>query len=263
MSKSPDPKHPYALETTQLTVNYDKTPVLWDVSLNIPTGQLVGIIGPNGAGKTTLLKACLGLLKPLSGKISFLGSPLDKVRLKVAYVPQKETVDWDFPITVRELVLMGRYGSLGLWNSPKESDKMSAEHHLNTLGMSTFADRQINQLSGGQKQRVFLARALVQDADIYLMDEPFTGIDMATERIIMDLLHQLKDQGKTVFVVHHDLNTVRSYFDWIILLNMRLVAAGPTEDVFTPENLNTAYGKSYALFDEALKISQQKTSGMS
>ncbi|MBS4167910.1 metal ABC transporter ATP-binding protein [Parachlamydia sp. AcF125] len=263
MPKSRDINLPNALEASQLTVNYDKTPVLWDISLKVPKGQLVGIIGPNGAGKTTFLKACLGLLKPLSGKISFLGEPLGKVRLKVAYVPQKETVDWDFPITVKELVLMGRYGALGLCHKPTEADKASADRHLGTLGMSIFADRQINQLSGGQKQRVFLARALIQDADVYLMDEPFTGIDIATEKVIIDLLQQLKKQGKTVFVVHHDLNTVRNYFDWVILLNMRLVAAGPTEEVFTPENLHAAYGKSYALFDEALKISQQKTSGMS
>ncbi|PJD97279.1 MAG: manganese ABC transporter ATP-binding protein [Parachlamydia sp.] len=251
-----------ALEVFQLTVNYDKNPVLWDVSLQIPAGQVVGIIGPNGAGKTTFLKACLGLLKPISGKISFLGKPLDKIRLRVAYVPQKETVDWDFPITVRELVLMGRYGALGLFHSPREADEILADHHLEALGMTAFANRQINQLSGGQKQRVFLARALVQDADVYLMDEPFAGIDIATEKIIMELLHKLKDAGKTVFVVHHDLNTVRSYFNWVILLNMRLVAAGPVEEAFTPQKLLSAYGKSYALFDEALKISQQKTLGI-
>lgn len=258
MSHKPKP----ALEVFQLTVNYDKNPVLWDVSLQVPTGQVVGIIGPNGAGKTTFLKACLGLLKPISGKISFLGKPLDKIRLRVAYVPQKETVDWDFPITVRELVLMGRYGALGLFHSPREADEILADHHLETLGMTAFANRQINQLSGGQKQRVFLARALVQDADVYLMDEPFAGIDIATEKIIMELLHKLKDAGKTVFVVHHDLNTVRSYFNWVILLNMRLVAAGPVEEAFTPQKLLSAYGKSYALFDEALKISQQKTLGI-
>lgn len=253
---------PPALDVNQLTVNYDKTPVLWDVSLKVPSGKLVGIIGPNGAGKTTFLKACLGLLKPLSGKITFFNQPLEKVRLRVAYVPQKETVDWDFPITVKELVLMGRYGALGLFHAPREADEAVADLHLQTLGMSNFADRQINQLSGGQKQRVFLARALVQDADIYLMDEPFTGIDMATEKVIMDLLRKLIAAGKTVFVVHHDLNTVKNYFNWVILLNMRLVANGIPEEAFTPQTLLSAYGKSYALFDEALKISQQKTSGI-
>jgi len=258
MSHDPKP----ALEVFQLTVNYDKNPVLWDISLQIPTGQIVGIIGPNGAGKTTFLKACLGLLKPISGKIAFLGQPLEKVRLQVAYVPQKETVDWDFPITVKELVMMGRYGALGLLRSPREADEVLADRHLETLGMTAFANRQINQLSGGQKQRVFLARALVQDADVYLMDEPFAGIDMTTEKIIMELLHKLKDAGKTVFVVHHDLNTVRSYFNWVILLNMRLVSVGPVEEAFTPQRLLAAYGKSYALFDEALKISQQKTLGI-
>lgn len=254
---------PYALEVSQLTVNYDKTPVLWDVSLKVPSGKLVGIVGPNGAGKTTFLKACLGLLKPLSGKITFFDQSLEKVRLRVAYVPQKETVDWDFPITVKELVLMGRYGSLGLFHAPREADEAMADLHLQNLGMAAFANRQINQLSGGQKQRVFLARALVQNADIYLMDEPFTGIDMATEKVIMDLLRKLIESGKTVFVVHHDLNTVKSYFNWLILLNMRLVANGPIDEAFTPQTLLSAYGKSYNLFDEALKISQQKTSGIS
>lgn len=251
----------FILEVNQLTVNYDKTPVLWDVSLSIPPGILVGIIGPNGAGKSTFIKAALGIVKPISGKVEFFGQPLKKVRQRVAYVPQRESVDWNFPVTVEDLVLMGRYGRLGLFRRPREADRAAAEHYLNLVGMAGYATRQISQLSGGQQQRVFLARALLQEADIYFMDEPFTGIDVGTEKMIMQLLQQLRSSGKTVFVVHHDLNTVESYFDWVILLNMRLIAYGEKNQFFTPHYLNITYGKNYALFDEALKLSQEKWTG--
>lgn len=251
-----------ALEIRQLTVNYDKTPVLWDVSLQIPQGLLVGIIGPNGAGKSTLIKAALGLVKPLSGKAEFFGRPLKKVRRRVGYVPQRESVDWDFPVTVRDLVLMGRYGRLGLFKRPREADYAAVDHYLNLVGMLPYADRQISRLSGGQQQRAFLARALVQEADIYFMDEPFTGVDLTTETVMIDLLRQLRDRGKTVFVVHHDLATADRYFDWIILLNMRLIDYGPCGQVLHPENLHATYGKSYALFDEALKLSMNKQTGV-
>jgi len=258
-------KHPHdaktALQAHQLTVNYDKTPILWDISLTIPSGKIIGIIGPNGAGKSTFIKAALGLIKPISGKIEFFGQPLSASRRRVAYVPQRESVDWDFPITVRELVMMGRYGSLGLCQWPRQADRAAVDHYIELMGMSAYANRQISQLSGGQQQRVFIARALVQEADIYFMDEPFTGIDMATEKAIMNILHQLKAQGKTVFVVHHDLNTVDSYFDWLIMLNMRLVACGSVTEVFNSDTINMTYGKCYALFDEALKLSQIKTKG--
>lgn len=253
---------PYALDVNQLTVNYDKTPVLFDISLQIPQGKLIGIIGPNGAGKSTFIKTGLGLLHPISGKISFFGHALDKVRQRVAYVPQRESVDWDFPITVIELVLMGRYGRMGLFSWPRKSDYAAAMHYLEKVNMSQYAHRQISQLSGGQQQRVFLARALMQEADLYFMDEPFSGVDIATETAIMQLLRQLRDTGKTVFVVHHDLNTVESYFDWVIMLNMRLIAYGPTVEVFNTDTLNTAYGKSYALFNEALRLSQHKSMGI-
>lgn len=251
-----------ALQVHQLSVNYDKTPVLWDISMEVPTGMLVGIVGPNGAGKSTFIKTVLGLVKPISGKVEFFGMPLKEARGRIAYVPQRESVDWDFPITVRDLVLMGRYGRLGLFHWPRQADWAAADHYLERVGMAQYADRQINQLSGGQQQRVFLARALLQEADIYFMDEPFAGIDLATETVMMNLLRQLKSQGKTVFVVHHDLNTVESYFDWVMLLNMRLVACGPLSLVFNPDTLNTTYGKSYALFDEVLKLSQNKTKGV-
>ncbi len=251
-----------ALEISQMSVNYGKTPALWDISLSIPQGLLVGIIGPNGAGKSTLVKAALGLITPLSGNVEFFGKSLKQQRQKIAYVPQRESVDWDFPITVAELVLMGRYGKLGLWRRPGAADKAAAEHYLETVGMSAYSRRQISQLSGGQQQRVFLARALLQEADVYFMDEPFTGVDLATETTIVQLLQQLRLKGKTVFVVHHDLNTVDRYFDWVMMLNIRLIACGKVEDVFNPQNLYASFGKSYALFDEALKLSQQKQSGI-
>lgn len=250
-----------ALHVRQLCVNYDKTPVLWDISCSVPEGKLVGIIGPNGSGKTTFIKSVLGLVPAISGKVDFFGQPLKNIRKRIAYVPQRESVDWDFPITVRDLVLMGRYGRLGLFSRPRAADWAAADRSLEMVGMAPYAHRQISQLSGGQQQRVFIARALVQEADIYFMDEPFTGIDMASESVIMGLLKQLKEKSKTVFVVHHDLNTVESYFDWLIILNMRLVACGKTQEVFNADTLNSAYGKSYAIFDEALKLSQQKNSG--
>ncbi len=251
-----------ALKTSHLSVNYDRTPVLWDINVEVPAGQLIGIIGPNGAGKTTFIKAVQELTPSLSGKIEFFGEPLGKVRNRIAYVPQKETVDWDFPITVRDLVLMGRYGHLGLFRWPRAADYAAVDHYLSLVGMKDFQDRQISQLSGGQQQRVFIARALLQEADVYFMDEPFSGIDLSTEKTIVSILRQLQEKGKTVFVVHHDLNTVETYFDWLILLNMRLVASGPVKDVFNADMLNATYGKSYSLLDEALKLSQQKTEGM-
>lgn len=250
-----------ALQVHQLTVNYDKTPVLWDISLEVPRGKIVGVIGPNGAGKSTFIKTALGLVQPISGKIEFFGQPLAEARRMIAYVPQRESVDWDFPITVRDLVMMGRYGMIGLCKRPRKADEAAVEHYLDLMGMRIYADRQISQLSGGQQQRAFIARALVQEADIYFMDEPFAGIDMATETVIMETLHQLKARGKTVFIVHHDLNTVERYFDWIIMLNMRLIACGSVVEMFNSDTLHRTYGKSYALFDEALKLSQSKTTG--
>lgn len=260
--KSNAPHQPHALKTVQLCVNYDKTPVLWDISLSIPAGKIVGIIGPNGAGKSTFIKAVLGLLQPSSGKIEFFGKPREEVKQRIAYVPQRESVDWDFPISVKELVLMGRYGKLGLFKHPRKADHDAAEHFLSLVGMAPFSERQISQLSGGQQQRVFLARALMQEADIYFLDEPFAGIDIASEVVVMDILRKLRDGGKTIFIVHHDLTSVESYFDWVIMLNMRLVASGSVLQVFNPDTLNSTYGKSYALFDEVFKLSQQKTAGM-
>ena len=255
-------KEDSALAVHHLSVNYDKTPVLWDVSFEVPQGKLVGIVGPNGAGKSTLIKTVLGLVPPISGKVALFGRPLSDVRQRVAYIPQRTSVDWDFPITVFDLVLMGRYGELGLFRRPKKADWAAVERTLELVGLSDLADRQISQLSGGQQQRAFLARALLQDADLYLMDEPFSGIDLGTEKVLINLLKEFKSQGKTVFVVHHDLNSVESIFDWLILLNMRLVAAGPLDEVFNRETLNKTYGKGYAILDEALKLSQTQSSGI-
>lgn len=251
-----------ALDVDLLTVSYEKTPVLWDVSLKVPCGELVGIVGPNGAGKSTLIKAALGLVRPIAGTITFFDKPLREVLQEIAYIPQKEAVDWEFPITVQELVLMGRYGKLGLFKRPRSADYQAVEHYLEVVGLTPFKDRQINQLSGGQQQRAFLARALIQEAKVYFLDEPFTGIDAATEQVIIHLLKKLTGEGKTVFVVHHDLNNVTSLFSWVLLLNLRLVASGKTSEVFTKENLKQTYGKSYAILDEAAKLAKEKTTGV-
>lgn len=243
-----------AVEAEELNINYGKKSILWDMSFQIPKGVLVGIIGPNGAGKSTLLKAALGLLKPLSGKISLHGT--------VAYVPQRESVDWDFPITALEVVLMGRYGRLGLFGRPRKADREAAAAALEQVGMSAYADRQIGQLSGGQQQRLFIARALVQNADIFLLDEPFAGVDLATEKAIMALLRKQKELGKTILIVHHDLPSVEEYFDWTLLLNTRLLACGPVKETFTRENLALTFGKNQQLFDEAANLSAKRVSGI-
>lgn len=240
-----------ALEIHDMTVAYHRKPVLWDIDLEVPEGKLVGIVGPNGAGKTTLIKAVLGLLPLASGKVEIYGEPYNKQRRLIGYVPQRESVDWDFPVTVRDVVLMGTYGRLGWARRPGRAEREIADRCLAQVGMSEFTSRQIRQLSGGQQQRVFLARALAQDARVYFMDEPFSGVDAATEAAIIQLLQNLRRERKTVFVVHHDLQTVRSYFDYVILLNMRLVACGPTDTTFTPANLNETYGGRLTILDEA------------
>jgi manganese/zinc/iron transport system ATP- binding protein len=226
----------------QLSVAYHRKPVLRDIQYSSPEGACIGIIGPNGAGKSTLLKAILSLLPITSGEVLIYGKPYHQQRHLVGYVPQRESVDWDFPTNALDVVTMGRYGKLGWFKRPKKEDRDFAMECLYKVGMDSFAKRQISQLSGGQQQRVFLARALAQDAQIYFMDEPFVGVDAATEKAIVQVLHELKEQRKTVFVVHHDLQTVLEYFDTVLLLNLFLVAAGPTSSVFTPENLQKTYG---------------------
>ncbi|GMB08026.1 metal ABC transporter ATP-binding protein [Thermolongibacillus altinsuensis] len=234
------------LTVEQLTVAYQRQAVLEDVSFSVPEGKLIGIIGPNGAGKSTLMKAILDLIPRVKGDIAIYGKPYKQQRHLVGYVPQRGSVDWDFPTNALDVVLMGRYGHIGLWKRPRKEDVAVAMQCLEKVGMTSYAKRQISQLSGGQQQRVFLARALAQDASIYLMDEPFVGVDAATEKAIIELLNELKAKGKTVLVVHHDLQTVRDYFDWVLLLNKQVIAAGPTEEVFTYENLQKTYGGKLA-----------------
>ncbi|MBS0615758.1 MAG: metal ABC transporter ATP-binding protein [Verrucomicrobia bacterium] len=245
----------------ELTVSYEKTSVLWDVHFKIPQGKLIGVIGPNGAGKSTLLKSVMGLLKPMSGEILFFGKPLSQVRQRVAYVPQRSSVDWNFPITAFELVLMGRYGKLGFLKWTSKKDKEAAKKALALVEMEGFAHRQISQLSGGQQQRLFIARSLVQEADFYLMDEPFAGIDIATEKVLIRIFEELRKEGKTILAVHHDLNTASDYFDWMLLLNTCVIAAGPTREVFTPENLARTYGQSSLLLKEAASFIAKKSQG--
>jgi manganese/zinc/iron transport system ATP- binding protein len=225
-----------------LTVAYREEPVLWDVDITVPQGALMAIVGPNGAGKSTLIKATLDLIHRSAGRVLIYGKPYPQQRHLVAYVPQRGSVDWDFPTNALDVVTMGRYGHLGWIKRPSKSDHMLAHESLAKVGMESFADRQISQLSGGQQQRVFLARALAQDAQIYIMDEPFQGVDATTEKAIVDVLKDLQVQGRTALVVHHDLETVPEYFDHVLLLNVKAIASGRVEDVFTPENLRAAYG---------------------
>ncbi|HEY0020962.1 MAG TPA: metal ABC transporter ATP-binding protein [Longimicrobium sp.] len=231
-----------AIEVNDLTVAYREKPVLWDVDLQVPAGVLMAIVGPNGAGKSTLIKAALGLVRAAAGQVLVHGRPYAEQRKLVAYVPQRGSVDWDFPTSVLDVVMMGCYGALGWLRRPGRKQRESAMAALAQVGMQDFAERQISQLSGGQQQRVFLARALVQDARLYLMDEPFQGVDAKTERAIVTVLQQLREEGKTVVVVHHDLETVSEYFDQVLLLNVRRIASGPVDEVFTEENLRLTYG---------------------
>lgn len=231
-----------AIQVHDLTVAYRSQPVLWDIGLDLPEGQLIAIVGPNGAGKSTLLKAMLNLVRPITGWIKIFGKPYEQRRSWVGYVPQRESVDWDFPTSALDVVTMGLYGRLGWLRRPSRHHREQAMACLEKVGMADFAKRQISQLSGGQQQRVFLARALAQDARLYLMDEPFAGVDATTERAILSLLQELRDEGRTVVAVHHDLQTVAEYFNHVALLNMRLVAAGPIESTFTELNLQRTYG---------------------
>src|SRR5262245_3441258 len=236
-----------SVEIADLTVAYGERPVLWDVDLSVPPGVLLAGGGPNGAGKTTPRHAALGLVRPVAGRVLIHGRPYAEQRKQVAYVPQRGTVDWDFPTSVLDVVLMGTYGRLGWLRRPGPAERADARAALEQVGMAEFAGRQISQLSGGQQQRVFLARALVQRAQVYFMDEPFQGVDAGTERAIVALLQELRRQGRTVVVVHHGLLTVAEYFDWVRLLNVRKIASGPVAEVFTDENLRRTYGSRAAL----------------
>jgi manganese/zinc/iron transport system ATP- binding protein len=242
------------ISVRHLSVAYDRKPVLQDINYDTPEGDLIGIIGPNGAGKSTLIKSILGLLSLANGEVNIYGKPYAKQRHLVGYVPQRESVDWDFPTDAFDVVLMGRYGKRGWFRRPTAKDRAIAMECLRKVGMDALAHRQISQLSGGQQQRVFLARALAQDAQIYLMDEPFAGVDAATEKSIMQVLHELKQQRKTVLIVHHDLQTVHAYFDSVLLLNLRKIAAGPTNEVFHTENLQKTYGGRLAILPDSSHI---------
>jgi manganese/zinc/iron transport system ATP- binding protein len=247
-------EHPAScpLSIHDMTVAYHRKPVLWDVDYDAPEGQLIGVIGPNGAGKSTLIKAALDLVPRASGTVRVFGRPCREQRRLVGYVPQRESVDWDFPVSALDVVAMGRYAHIGWFRPVSRTHREAARAALERVGLADLAHRQISQLSGGQQQRVFLARALAQDARLYFMDEPFASVDAATERAIIDVLRDLRAGGKTVLVVHHDLETVPEYFDHVLLLNMRVVAAGPTREAFTRENLRRTYGGRLTLLEEAV-----------
>ena len=232
-------KNKYIVNVHDLTVAYNDQPVLWNIDLKLPSQNIIAVVGPNGAGKTTLIKSMLGLIKPICGSIDFA---FDKnIKTKIGYVPQSGSVDWDFPATVLDVVLMGTYGKLGWLKRVSKKEKVSAFEVLEKVGMQEYVNRQISQLSGGQQQRVFLARALIQNADIYFMDEPFKGIDTKTQNIIFGILKELKQQGKTIVIVHHDLQTIKDYFDWIILINIKVIASGKVIEVFNEENIKRTY----------------------
>jgi manganese/zinc/iron transport system ATP- binding protein len=237
-----------------LNVSYQNKRVLWDVDYDVTKGALTAIVGPNGAGKSTLLKAVLGLIRSDSGIVKFWGKRLTEVRLQIGYVPQRNMVDWEFPISALEVVLMGRYGHLGWFRRPKLKDYELARYYLEVTGMADFAKAQISQLSGGQQQRVFLSRALAQEANLYFMDEPFAGVDAATETVVFSVLRKLKESGKSVVVVHHDLVTIPEYFDNVLFLNTRIIAAGEVKKTFTRENLKATYGGRLTLLDEVGRV---------
>ncbi len=251
LAERPEHSAESPLSVHDMTVAYQRKPVLWDVDYDAPSHALIAVVGPNGAGKSTFIKACLGLVPLASGRVEMWGRPPRAQRRLVGYVPQRETVDWDFPVSALDVVCMGRYGMIGWCRPVSRAHKEAGLAYLDQVGMADFAHRQISNLSGGQQQRVFLARALAQEARLYFMDEPFAGVDAATERAIVDVLRALKREGRTCICVHHDLQTVPEYFDHVLLLNMRVVAAGPVSEVFTNENLHRTYGGRLTLLDQA------------
>ena len=250
LEKFPEHNPASPLSVHAMTVAYNQRPVLWDVDYDAPTSAIVAIVGPNGAGKSTFLKAVVEAIPRSTGVVEFWGAPFSTVRHRIAYVPQRESVDWDFPVSVLDVVAMGRYSRVGWFRSLGQSHYAAARHALAQVGMEGFADRQISQLSGGQQQRVFIARALAQEADLYLMDEPFAGVDAATEGVIVTILRKLRDSGKSVLCVHHDLTTISQYFDHVILLNTRVIASGPVASTFTKENVGRTYGGRLSILDE-------------
>ena len=251
-----------SIEIHDLTVSYQNKPVLWGIDCHIPLHQLTALIGPNGAGKSTLLKSMMGLIPIASGFVHFNGKTIDSMRKYISYMPQRESVDWDFPISVQEVVMMGRYSKLGLFKKPREADHLIVQECLRKVEMEKFADRQISRLSGGQQQRVFMARAIAQDTDFYLMDEPFSGVDAATEITLLEVLKQMRDNGKTIIVVHHDVQAVAEHFDNALLLNLRKTAMGSVKEVLTEQNLQQTYGGKLQILSDVghlLSLEQKKT----
>ncbi|MBI1307249.1 MAG: ATP-binding cassette domain-containing protein [Bacteroidetes bacterium] len=248
-----------SIETHDLTVIYNKKPAIWNIDFLLPKGKIIGIMGPNGSGKSTLLKAIMGITEPNIGYSKIFNKPLDEVRDRVSYVPQRQSVDWDFPASVYDVVAMGRFAKLGLLKRLTEEDKHIIKDSLEKVKMAPFANRQISQLSGGQQQRVFLARAIAQRADLYLMDEPFVGVDASTEEAIINLLKSLRDEGKTLVVVHHDLHTAQHYFEWLVMMNTRLVASGPAEEVFNEQVLTDTYGGTLTTLSKVANLLQEKS----
>lgn len=236
-----------ACDVCKLSVAYRDKPVLNKIDFQCPRGVIMGIVGPNGAGKSTLMKALVGLMPAIHGSVEFFGKSFKAVRHRVGYMPQQNSVDWDFPTTVFDVVMMGTYGGLGWFRRPGTTERDRTRRALEQVGILDLADRQIGELSGGQRQRTFLARALVQDPEIYFMDEPLQGVDAKSERAIIEVMRSLKQQGKTIVIVHHDLATVREYCDWVTLLNGKVVASGPVELAFTEENVRTTYEHASAL----------------
>lgn len=249
---------PPILDVHDMTVAYNRRPVLWNVDLTLRAPSLVAIVGPNGAGKSTMIGAIMGLVPMASGRVMAWGKSVNEQLNRIGYVPQRESVDWDFPINVLETVVMGTYRELGLFRRPGAAQRQRAMESLERVGMQDFSRRQIGQLSGGQQQRVFLARALAQNAELYFMDEPMAGVDAATERIVFDLLRELRDEGRTIVVVHHDLRTVADYFDDVVLLNVRVVASGPVKTTFTAAQLQATYGGRLSILDTMAEAVQQQ-----
>lgn len=239
-----------SIEVRNLHVSYYGNEVVSDVSFSFDRGNIIGIIGPNGAGKSTLMQAILGLLPKDKGEVSFHGNTIKEVRKRIAYVPQRSKIDWDFPIIVRDTVLLGTYPRLGVFKRPKRAEKELALDCLKQVDMEEFSNRQIGELSGGQQQRVFLARALAQNAEYFFLDEPFVGIDATSEKTIIKILKDLRDAGKTVFVVHHDLSTVEDYFDELIIINKELIDSGPVQTVFKPDLVRKAYQVNFSILDK-------------
>ena len=251
-------KHPIAVEVHDMTVSYDKKPVLWDIDLHLPRGKFIGMLGPNGVGKSTLLKAIMSVIPTDSGYVRFFNQPIHEVRQHISYVPQRQSVDWTFPALVEDIVMMGRYVHMGWWKRPRLRDRQVVAQSLQQVEMRPFAKRQIGALSVGQQQRVFLARAIAQEASILLLDEPLAGVDTTTSQLVLDLLQQLVKQGKTVIMIHHSLETAKQYFDYVVLLNMYVRGAGPAEEILTPQLLQETYGSQLSILTNISHVLHQK-----